>query len=131
MQWDVYDAGIALRVPTPNVSVVDLVIQTEKKTFAEEVNEAFREYSKAKGKVTPPPLSLVASTYMINIQLIPKMDCWWLLYGRTTAHVVYSCGVMLREQVMNDGQIMQLCQGLAHRLYETACMAVAGLPGSL
>jgi len=30
-------AGIALRVPTPNVSVVDLVIQTEKKTFAEEV----------------------------------------------------------------------------------------------
>jgi len=35
--------GIALRVPTPNVSVVDLVIQTEKKTFAEEVNNAFRE----------------------------------------------------------------------------------------
>eukprot|EP00898_Chlorokybus_atmophyticus_P002265 jgi/Chlat1/3039/Chrsp208S03297 len=35
--------GIALRVPTPNVSIVDLVIQTEKKTFAEEVNAAFRE----------------------------------------------------------------------------------------
>ena len=35
--------GIALRVPTPNVSVVDLVIQTEKKTFAEEINGAFRE----------------------------------------------------------------------------------------
>eukprot|EP00210_Caulerpa_lentillifera_P002726 g2606.t1 len=35
--------GIALRVPTPTVSVVDLVIQTEKKTFAEEVNAAFRE----------------------------------------------------------------------------------------
>ncbi|EIE19527.1 glyceraldehyde-3-phosphate dehydrogenase [Coccomyxa subellipsoidea C-169] len=34
--------GIALRVPTPNVSVVDLVIQVEKKTLAEEVNEAFR-----------------------------------------------------------------------------------------
>merc|ERR1719426_105455 len=30
-------------VPTPNVSVVDLVVQTEKKTFAEEVNAAFRE----------------------------------------------------------------------------------------
>jgi glyceraldehyde-3-phosphate dehydrogenase (NADP+) (phosphorylating) len=29
-------------VPTPNVSVVDLVIQVEKKTLAEEVNEAFR-----------------------------------------------------------------------------------------
>lgn len=44
-------AGIALRVPTPNVSVVDLVIQTEKKTFAEEVNEAFRESSRGAQKV--------------------------------------------------------------------------------
>jgi glyceraldehyde-3-phosphate dehydrogenase (NADP+) (phosphorylating) len=35
--------GIALRVPTPNVSVVDLVVQVEKKTFAEEVNAAFRD----------------------------------------------------------------------------------------
>lgn len=35
--------GVALRVPTPTVSVVDLVIQVEKKTFAEEVNEAFRD----------------------------------------------------------------------------------------
>ncbi|XP_024365787.1 glyceraldehyde-3-phosphate dehydrogenase A, chloroplastic [Physcomitrium patens] len=35
--------GIALRVPTPNVSVVDLVVQVEKKTFAEEVNQAFRD----------------------------------------------------------------------------------------
>merc|ERR1719329_1207618 len=35
--------GIALRVPTPNVSVVDLVFQVEKKTFAEEVNAALRE----------------------------------------------------------------------------------------
>jgi len=37
--------GVALRVPTPNVSIVDLVVQTEKKTFAEEVNNAFREYA--------------------------------------------------------------------------------------
>jgi glyceraldehyde-3-phosphate dehydrogenase (NADP+) (phosphorylating) len=35
--------GIALRVPTPNVSVVDLVMQVEKKTSAEEVNAAFRK----------------------------------------------------------------------------------------
>jgi glyceraldehyde-3-phosphate dehydrogenase (NADP+) (phosphorylating) len=35
--------GIALRVPTPNVSVVDLVMQVEKKTSAEEINAAFRE----------------------------------------------------------------------------------------
>jgi len=36
--------GIALRVPTPNVSIVDLVINVEKKgATVEEVNEAFRE----------------------------------------------------------------------------------------
>lgn len=31
--------GIALRVPTPNVSIVDLVCNVEKKTFAEEVRD--------------------------------------------------------------------------------------------
>jgi glyceraldehyde 3-phosphate dehydrogenase len=34
--------GIAMRVPTPNVSVVDLVAIVEKKTSAEEVNAAFK-----------------------------------------------------------------------------------------
>ena len=33
--------GIAMRVPTPNVSVVDLVAEVDKSTTAEEVNEAF------------------------------------------------------------------------------------------
>mmetsp|Transcript_24576 Transcript_24576/g.60391 ORF Transcript_24576/g.60391 Transcript_24576/m.60391 type:complete len:384 (+) Transcript_24576:84-1235(+) len=37
--------GISLRVPTPNVSVVDVCIQVEKKTTAEEINNAFREAS--------------------------------------------------------------------------------------
>ena len=38
--------GIALRVPTPNVSVVDLVINVEKKGLtAEDVNNAFRKYA--------------------------------------------------------------------------------------
>eukprot|EP00240_Pyramimonas_obovata_P003123 CAMPEP_0118956526 /NCGR_PEP_ID=MMETSP1169-20130426/61627_1 /TAXON_ID=36882 /ORGANISM="Pyramimonas obovata, Strain CCMP722" /LENGTH=605 /DNA_ID=CAMNT_0006904561 /DNA_START=47 /DNA_END=1864 /DNA_ORIENTATION=+ len=35
--------GIALRVPTPNVSVVDLVFQVERSCTAEEVNAALRE----------------------------------------------------------------------------------------
>jgi glyceraldehyde 3-phosphate dehydrogenase len=34
--------GIAMRVPVPNVSVVDLVTLVDKKTTAEEVNAAFR-----------------------------------------------------------------------------------------
>ncbi|MGC1308860.1 MAG: type I glyceraldehyde-3-phosphate dehydrogenase [Phormidesmis sp.] len=35
--------GIALRVPTPNVSIVDLVAQVEKKTITEELNNVFKE----------------------------------------------------------------------------------------
>lgn len=35
--------GIALRVPTPNVSVVDLVAQVSKPTIAEEVNAVLKE----------------------------------------------------------------------------------------
>jgi glyceraldehyde 3-phosphate dehydrogenase len=34
--------GIAIRVPTPDVSVVDLVAEVEKDTTVDEVNEAFR-----------------------------------------------------------------------------------------
>ncbi|MEE9579488.1 MAG: type I glyceraldehyde-3-phosphate dehydrogenase, partial [Gemmatimonadota bacterium] len=34
--------GMALRVPTPNVSIVDLVATVERETNTQEVNEAFR-----------------------------------------------------------------------------------------
>ena len=39
--------GFALRVPTPNVSVVDLVVELEKSVTAEEVNQVFREASES------------------------------------------------------------------------------------
>jgi glyceraldehyde 3-phosphate dehydrogenase len=39
--------GFAMRVPTPNVSVVDLVVFVEKKTSAEEVNAALKKASEA------------------------------------------------------------------------------------
>ena len=35
--------GMAIRVPTPNVSVVDLVAELEKDVTAEEVNAALKE----------------------------------------------------------------------------------------
>jgi glyceraldehyde 3-phosphate dehydrogenase len=35
--------GLAVRVPTPNVSVVDLVVETERNTTAEEVNAALKQ----------------------------------------------------------------------------------------
>ena len=39
--------GFAMRVPTPNVSVVDLVVQVEKPTSVEEVNAALKAASEA------------------------------------------------------------------------------------
>jgi glyceraldehyde 3-phosphate dehydrogenase len=35
--------GVAIRVPTPNVSMVDLTVQLDKKAAAEEINAAFRK----------------------------------------------------------------------------------------
>ena len=57
--------GIALRVPTPNVSVVDLVVQVEKNTFVEEVNQALKEAAEGpmKGVLEYSDLELVSCDY--------------------------------------------------------------------
>ncbi|MEM7769375.1 MAG: type I glyceraldehyde-3-phosphate dehydrogenase [Cyanobacteria bacterium P01_E01_bin.6] len=57
--------GIALRVPTPNVSVVDLVVQVEKSTIAEQVNEAFKAAAEGsmKGFLGYSDLPLVSCDY--------------------------------------------------------------------
>lgn len=60
--------GIALRVPTPNVSIVDLVVQVEKSTIAEQVNEALKEAANKslKGILEYSELELVSSDYCGN-----------------------------------------------------------------
>jgi glyceraldehyde-3-phosphate dehydrogenase (NAD(P)) len=57
--------GIALRVPTPNVSVVDLVVQVEKSTIAEQVNDVLRAAAEGelKGVLEYSDLPLVSSDY--------------------------------------------------------------------
>ena len=42
--------GIAMRVPTPNVSVVDLAVLVDKKTSTDEVNAAFKTAADGKLK---------------------------------------------------------------------------------
>ena len=42
--------GISVRVPTPNVSLVDLTFQTEKSTNVEEINQVLREAAKGELK---------------------------------------------------------------------------------
>jgi len=58
--------GFAMRVPTPNVSVVDLVVFVEKKTTAEEINAALKEASESgplKGYLGYEQHELVSSDY--------------------------------------------------------------------
>lgn len=57
--------GVALRVPTPNVSMVDFVVQVEKPTIAEEVNQAFKNAAEGelKGFLGYSDLPLVSSDY--------------------------------------------------------------------
>ena len=57
--------GVALRVPTPNVSMVDLVVIVEKGTFAEEVNLVLKEAAEnsLKGILEYSDLPLVSSDY--------------------------------------------------------------------
>jgi glyceraldehyde-3-phosphate dehydrogenase (NAD(P)) len=57
--------GIALRVPTPNVSVVDLVVQVEKNTLAEQVNSVLKEAAQGslKGILDYTDLPLVSNDF--------------------------------------------------------------------
>lgn len=61
--------GIAMRVPTPTVSVIDLVCQVNKKTTAEEVNFTLKKASqgaKLKGILGVEDALLVSSDYIGN-----------------------------------------------------------------
>jgi glyceraldehyde-3-phosphate dehydrogenase/erythrose-4-phosphate dehydrogenase len=65
-------------VPTPNVSIVDLVLQVEKKTFAEEVNEAFREAARGPSKgacAIPVCRACSAARLAVDIQLHWRTSC--------------------------------------------------------
>ena len=71
--------GIALRVPTPNVSVVDLVVEVEKNTIADEVNGTLKAASegKLKGILDYTDLELVSSDFR-------KTDCSSTVDGSLT-----------------------------------------------
>lgn len=57
--------GFAMRVPTPNVSVVDLVVELEKTTTKEEINEALKQAaeSELRGVLAFSDEPLVSSDY--------------------------------------------------------------------
>src|SRR3989454_3318789 len=63
--------GISLRVPTPDVSIVELAAEVERRTWADEVNTAFREAAKAgplKGILVVSDEPLVSVDYIGSLQ---------------------------------------------------------------
>ncbi len=73
--------GMAFRVPTPNVSVVDLTVRTEKATSLEEINNAFKKASETDYKglvsyVKEPLVSqdFVSNTYTCNYDAEASME---------------------------------------------------------
>ena len=106
--------GLAIRVPTPNVSLVDLVVEVEKDTTKEEVNMAFKEASE--GKLNGileycdkplvskdfngnPRSSIVdaALTYVIDKRMVKVLSWYDNEWG-------YSCRVVdLIEYILNKG----------------------------
>lgn len=76
--------GIALRVPTPNVSIVDLVVQVEKSTIAEQVNQVLKEASEGelKGILGYNELPLVSSDYRgTNVSSIVDANLTMVMSG--------------------------------------------------
>lgn len=61
--------GVALRVPTPDVSVVALTVEVGKSTTVDEVNAAFREYARGamKGVLEVSEEPLVSVDYIGNL----------------------------------------------------------------
>ena len=61
--------GVALRVPTPDVSVVALTVEVKKATTVDEVNAAFREYADGamKGVLAVSDEPLVSVDYIGNV----------------------------------------------------------------
>ena len=61
--------GIAMRVPTPTVSVVDFICQIEKNTNSEEINQVFKkaaEQENFRGILAVEEAPLVSSDYIGN-----------------------------------------------------------------
>ena len=75
--------GMAIRVPTPNVSMIDLIVTTSRKTTVDEVNHAFIEAANNKlagvlGVTNKPWVSsdLIGNpnSSVIDLQLTSVMD---------------------------------------------------------
>ncbi len=105
--------GIAIRVPTPDVSLVDLTLETEKDTTAEEVNAAFKKAAegKLKGYLAVSTEDLVSIDFkgnkvssVVDAPLTKVMGNMVKVYSWYDNEWAYSCRVVdLMEYIVKKG----------------------------
>ena len=108
--------GISLRVPTPNVSIVDLSVMLEAKPDAESINNALRNAAKGEleGILDYNELPLVSSDYVSD----PHSS---IVDGLSTSVLP---GGMSKVLAWYDNEM-----GYAHRVVDLAAMVGRSLPG--
>ncbi len=120
-------------MPTPNVSVVDLVIQVEKKTFAEEVNSAFREAAAGaqKGVLAVSDLPLVSKDFALSDVSTTIDSSLTMVMVRAPPGVVCACSVRLSRHCSATAVIQVAVDmgvswtvGAAECLHATLCTTV-------
>lgn len=88
--------GIALRVPTPNVSIVDLVVKTSKKTTKDEVNAALKAAAEGSlsgilGYTDLYRLSIVSCFWKVDEGNKKLILCYLYNFENAIEHVFRSC----------------------------------------
>ena len=105
--------GIAIRVPTPDVSFVDLVVEVERQTTVEEVNAAFKSAAASgplKGIVDYTEVELVSVDYIGN---------------------PYSCVLDAKSTNVIDGTLVKVCGWYDNEWgYASRCVDVLGMVGT-
>lgn len=105
--------GVAIRVPTPNVSCVDLVVTLSKDVTQDEVNAAFKKY---------------ASGALAGVMSADDAD----LVSIDFNHDPHSSAVQLKQTYVTDGNLVRIMSfydnewGFSNRMLDTASV-MAGL----
>ena len=99
--------GVAIRVPTPNVSCVDLVVTLKKSVSEEDINAAFKKYAAGalKGVMSADDTDLVSIDFN---------------------HDPHSSAVQLKQTYVTDGNLVRIMSfydnewGFSNRMLDTA-----------
>ena len=105
--------GMAVRVPTPNVSLVDLTVNLAKETTKEEINNAFREAAKTSlsGVLLASDLPLVSIDYLGETHSsIADLDSTMVVGGKTAKVLAW-----YDNEMGYSARLWDMCKFVAER----------------